>query len=425
MPFYIVAGSFCWAWFLEVTFSHQFGQLYDVGIIFLISIIVLNKKTQLSKFFFYIMALLFAVFFSVGIYTYFITGSFFSGSGLLGITVITFVFIVMLESNKSNNQVFYLINQIAILYTIHVVYILFETIILETSGTNVFIKTFIQTHRILVGQPIRSLLDIGGSGSNGIMVGAQVASQMLVLSMIFFIPIFKFKQTNKYLSNGWMFLLSLILWPFCMTGTSVLMFLLTVFIIALIVPKYMLNKQGVMMKKLFTVLILILGISGYLWDMLLYRIKDQETLNIYLYRFLDPLVLFLKIPLEKQLFGANYITYIHQQYAGDFAFAVLVVVSGLVLSIFVCIIFIAIILRTIYMVRKCRNIVSPHLLPWLTLAFSSALGMSGWWISLAHYGVALESGGRHFFALTVAVTVVCLFRIKPIISSSTVFYRQI
>ena len=89
----------------------------------------------------------------------------------------------MLESNKSNNQVFYLINQIAILYTIHVVYILFETIILETSGTNVFFKTFIKGHRTLVGQPIRNLLDINGTGSNGIMVGAQVASQMLVLSM--------------------------------------------------------------------------------------------------------------------------------------------------------------------------------------------------------------------------------------------------
>ena len=47
---------------------------------------------------------------------------------------------------------------------------------------------------------------------------------------------------------------------------------------------------------------------------------------------------------------------------------------------------------------------------WLSLAIAGSISLIGWFVSMFHYTVATEPGGKHLFALIIATVVVSIIR---------------
>jgi hypothetical protein len=404
IPFYVTLFSFVYAFLLEVFDYRGLGSIIDIIIIIFFGIIFLKNKLYLSKHFIYLSLPILIIFTIIVILNYFDGRQLSSGSGFVGLPVITLIFIIMLQQDKSNNQVVYLSRAIALLYATHVIYILFESLLLESLGYQL-LKTIIINYR-----PI--------GGANGIMVGPQVASQMLVLSMFYFLPIFRFNMFNsKYISSGKLFMISLLLWPFCMTGTSVLMLVTMLTFIILTVQNNISNNKVIRYRLILVVLLVISFFTGVLENIVFYRIDTAERLIYYLEQFLSPLKVYLSSSIEEQIIGIDPSKregLARTPWSGDFGLGAILIVSGAIIFFTSLIAYLLIIARTFFVVFKYRNNFSRELIPWLTLAFSGAIGMIGWLVSLAHYTVATEVGGKQFVAFIIASTVVSLLKITSI-----------
>jgi len=339
-----------------------------------------------------------------------------SGSGITGLFVVTFIYVCFLDHDKSPLQVYLLGRQISILYAIHIIYIFFETIVLQTHGYG-FMKTMIPEYRNLQGQPIYQLLGLSPTGgANGLMVGAQVASQLLALSIIWFAPIYKIKLNSiKFFPRTSIWMLSLLIYPFCMTGTSLVMLLGMILIIVFLYQKNI-TKRGFVFIKILVAVVLAIGVfTGQLFDFLLYRLGSnvgEDLTSFYMVIFLDPVYAFIDLPLESKLFGMQN-NNANLNYT-DFGFAAIIWKGGLLLGIISIATFFVIITRALIIFKNRIKDECALSFAWLTLAVSNAVISIGWFLSLSHYTVATETGGKQLFAFSIAVIVLSLMRIDSI-----------
>ena len=98
----------------------------------------------------------------------------------------------------------------------------------------------------------------------------------------------------------------------------------------------------------------------------------------------------------------------------DFGLAAIVWKGGLLLSVAAICTFFVIITRTLLVFKYRIKEDCSLALAWSTLAMSSAVISIGWFVSLVHYTVAVENGGKQLFAFSIAVTVLSLMRIDSI-----------
>ena len=146
--------------------------------------------------------------------------------------------------------------------------------------------------------------------------------------------------------------------------------------------------------------------------------------------FLSPINVFLSLPLEMQLFGmkdgflSNCVCTALKcdrvcRWHSDFGLGIILLKSGAILFFTTLTVYLLIIARAFIVVYKSRKNYSKELIPWLTLAFSGAIGMIGWLVSLSHYTIVTEVGGKQFLAFIIASTTVSLLRIKSIKDSNS------
>jgi len=337
------------------------------------------------------------------------------GSGIIGITILTIIFVTFLNSYKSSGQIYLLEKQISIIFAFHIIYILIETLILISGGFD-FLKLVIPSYRNLTGQPIYPLFGMGyPGGANGWQVGPQVASQILALSIIWFAPIYKKRLvTVRLMPNSFLWMLSLVLYPFCMSGTSLLM--LFVMVCVLFVFPKKIFRAGFLPFKLSMILIIIFSVfTGSFMDIMAYRLYTSERYDYYFDIFLSPVISYLDLPLEKALFGMQQKYSVHnssERIFTDFGMGAIVWIGGGLLALFPILTFVVIHMRVFFVSLSRRYNGSSDAILWLTLATASATSAIGWLVSLAHYTVAVETGGKQFFAFMIATTVVCLFRLN-------------
>lgn len=414
IAFYLVFIATIIAGVAELSGNSELNHIPDIVVLIVFFLLFMSGKVSIPTrvaFFSLPILIIIAV---VILYNIYFGRPLLGGSGIIGLIIISIIFVCILNSDNSPEQVYSLERQISILFAIHIVYILFETIFLMTYGYD-FMKLYISKYRNLTGQPIYELLGLSSpGGANGIMVGPQVASQMLALSIIWFAPIYKKAfPPIRYLPRKYLWILSIVLYPFCMTGTSLIMLTVLSLMILFIYPKS-LTRMGFSYIKLSLIILLLLGVlTGGIWDLLLYRITRLEGTDleeIYLYTFMDPVIAFIQLPMESKLFGMqdDFSLLRHT----DFGLAAMIWKGGLLLTMVGILSFIAILIRGYVILRSKIVIRHPIVYKWCILTAASAISSIGWFVSLGHYTVAVEPGGKHFFAFMIAATVVSLMRLN-------------
>ena len=175
-------------------------------------------------------------------------------------------------------------------------------------------------------------------------------------------------------------------------------------------------RAGFLPFKLSMILIIIFSVfTGSFMDIMAYRLYTSERYDYYFDIFLSPVISYLDLPLEKALFGMQQKYSVHnssERIFTDFGMGAIVWIGGGLLALFPILTFVVIHMRVFFVSLSRRYNGSSDAILWLTLATASATSAIGWLVSLAHYTVAVETGGKQFFAFMIATTVVCLFRLN-------------
>lgn len=410
IPYMIVLFSFLISWFAEISQNTSLNSLPDVLAILIFIFLFVSGRINLPyKVILYAIPII--IIFSVLIYYNIYLGrALTGGSGFFAITVLTLIFYCMLYNSDLPGQVNVIARQISTLYLIHIVYIAIEMVVLITHDYE-YMKSIFPAYRNLKGQPIYSFLGMESPGSaNGIMVGAQVASQMLALSLIWFVPVYSYNIFKlKNISNYFIWFFTAVLFLMCMTGTSVVMLFVMLVCLLFFIPAKIVNPW---FRNIRPILIVVLFLSSFygLKEVILYRVPTTDLYEFYIKVFFQPIVTFVNLPIEKILFGMQS-DYSLAEYT-DFGMGAIVWSSGVLVAFVVLLSFFSLLVWAVVSINRKRMNRSNYYFRCITLAGACLIGSIAWFVSLFHYTVATETGGKQMFAFVIAATLYSVMKMR-------------
>jgi hypothetical protein len=393
------------AWYAELEDMSYLNSYSSYLVIFTGLIIVLIGRWKLPMPIAVIILTMMGIIGSIVVFNI-LTGRSATGSGgLYGLIATTIIMTLIYSESRCKVTEKPLLDSINFVYSIHLIYILIETVIILT-GNIYFLQDLIPVYRILPGQPIYLMLGISSPGSpNGMYVGAQVASQMLALNIAWHMPVFRYPTRLSHNQTvPWQFYLSLILFQFSMTNTALLMLVAMSLAKIYLFPIGLYKPWVIKYRNFICIGVLLLLICYDKFDLLFYRFTNIKAVQIYNDAFLDPINVIFQLPLYNKLFGMQADKYL-LNYA-DFGWAVLALNNGLIVTFSVVLFIFFVLLMSIYKLYRTCNVIDDNFKGISYVLANSIVQIIGWSISLSHYYVAIEHGGKEIFSMIIAITIV-------------------
>tara|TARA_Y100000739_G_C20609700_1_gene467798 strand:- start:1387 stop:2697 length:1311 start_codon:yes stop_codon:yes gene_type:complete len=419
IPFIFVFASLFFPIISAYTQSLFISYLIDISI-FLIFIyfLIFVKNFNLKRN--YIILILSPILF----HTLFMSmlGKTIANKSIIGLLILTYIFFIFLIKGDPNNQAKNIFKQIQYIYIFLIGGLLLEALLRITgfgdmlfypistlNATNQSIKLYKFYNAAYLFQYL-GFKDM--TGLNSILLGSQIASQIIANGIIIFSPIY-LKAKEKLISDkNFLFFASLIFYPFVATLTSNLILVLIFFVVLFILPNSKLNNY---LSQIKTFLITIISFP-FLSSLILFRISSQSDFTSYYKTFIAPVDEFLKLDLFSKLFGVGLTELQYVDTSGDFGLGILIINIGLLPVSFLLISFLFLFKKTIFNINLAKN-QSIQNNPWVYLASVNILCATSWVISLVHYTPAIELGGRQIFAFHLAIAWLSLYRLKKITSN--------
>lgn len=333
--------------------------------------------------------------------------------GLVALFVLTFIFSKLMDAGLQKQSAAAIASHIGLIYMIHIVFILIELIVCMSGYTDILVAIAGHATDVAKYKDYNSamLLHYIGfddlSGMNSLLLGSQSASQLVLFTFFVFAPLYKgYPLTRGGLPSRFWAIIALVLFPFVASMTAVLIFVIFIIFMIYVLPNSTLNRSAMWTITPFIVTVF----GGTLLTLLAFRIRQEGDWVTYMDAFMASPLRFLELPLIDQIMGFGSNMAASNIGTGDFGIGMITFQAGfyLVGLAFACLIWI------IYAVVRAirRNRVSGSIpSPWATLAGINVACAIGWAASLVHYTPAVELGGRHLFALHLAVCLVSLWRL--------------
>ena len=175
-----------------------------------------------------------------------------------------------------------------------------------------------------------------------------------------------------------------------------------------ILPNTILNRRSIWI----ILPLLAVAFSSVLFPLVTYRIQTPADLEAYRIAFTGAPLRFLELPLLDQIMGHGANTG-NLHIIPDFGLGMVTYAAGFFLVGLALICLTQVILRVCRVIRRDSS-TGFSSSPWTTLAGINIVLSIGWAISLVHYTPALELGGKHLFAMHLAVCLVALKRMVKI-----------
>ena len=334
-----------------------------------------------------------------------INGEGVGNSAVVSIVMMSVIFFVFFDYGYSHGDEKTIIKNIGIIYSIHILFILIEIILIQTETTNILsffsggkYKADVINNYTLVPQSLFNQ--------------SQAASQMCVFSITWYFLLYLSKKKlniNFNMVSVFTFVSSVAVLSFYYTTTSLFIFIMMMFLIIYLIP--------FAKKRLFRFLFLFIVFSFFnvIFQTLSYKINTDLYFHAehYITAFTDPIYVFMMQPLSVQLWGSGGVgslKALNLKHA-DFGLGVVVLQAGIVITSIALFWLLAIIGRMFLCVYK-RKFSNDFNLLWLWLGTSNALISLGFLVSLIHYTVVLQMGGRTLFALHIALTIFSFYQLK-------------
>ncbi len=334
-------------------------------------------------------------------------------AGLVSLFVLTFVFSkLLLDQGKAEHSAGAITRQISLIYIFHVVFILAELLFRLAGYTDILVAiaghaTEVTKYKTYNSATFLYYLGIEGiSGMNSLLLGSQSASQLVMIAAFWFAPFYKGSSPlDNGLSRRVWFIVAVVLFPFVASMTAMVLLVIWMFFMIYVLPNSMLNRPLLWISAPLVTAIF----SGALLQLFAFRITDAADVKIYMDAFMAAPLKFLELPLLDQIMGFGRNIREASIAAADFGLGMLTFQSGLYLVGLALICFVLMIHAVCRAIRRDSTTGSPPS-PWATLAGVNIVCAIGWAASLIHYTPAIELGGRHLFAMHLAICLVSLKR---------------
>ncbi|MEW6165078.1 MAG: hypothetical protein AB1642_08465 [Pseudomonadota bacterium] len=338
--------------------------------------------------------------------------------GLVSLLVLAFIFNKLMEQESSPRWANAIARQIGIVYIIHVIFILGELIFRLAGYTDILVAIAgqvpdqipeVKKYKTYNSAMFLNYLGVENiSGMNSLLLGSQSASQLVLLAAFYFFPWYKGRHLMQDgLSHGKWFLLSIALFPFVASMTAMVILVVLLFFLIYFLPNSGLNKP--ILRIATPLLLLIFGAE--ILSVVAFRISKAAHVDIYMNAFMASPNAFLELSLLDQLMGFGSNLRNADVAAADFGFGMLLYQVGILLLGFI----LASFALLIYSVRINISRHAAAELPWsqwTTIAAINIVCAIGWAVSLIHYTPAVELGGRHIFAMHLAVCLIALKKMR-------------
>lgn len=415
-PFYVVLLASALPWVAAVANSKLVTYLPDAlaGVAYALFAGFHPERAFRIRPFFAVVLLLVVFHVIFGVFS----GRGIGSAGMASLFILTFVFSKLLDNERMNNSASehlatVITRQIGLIYIVHTLFILAELLVRLGGYTDVLVDIAghaTEVTKYKTGNSANFLNYIGISdisGMNSMLLGSQSASQLVLFTAFWFAPMYMDRSLlrTEYLSKRW-FLLAVILFPFVTSMTAMALLALLVLFMVYVLPNSVLNRPVFWVS----VPLLALVFSQELVSLFAYRIQNERDIEIYLTDFMDAPLRFMDLPLTDKIMGFR--SHIREAplHATDFGLATLVYQAGAFLIGLALLCLVLIVSIGCYEIRRSNSAVFPED-PWAVVAALNVVCAIGWAASLVHYTPALELGGRHLFAMHLAV---CLVSIRAL-----------
>lgn len=409
LAFYLVCAAAFLPWLSAVTGATAITHGFDAVVVLASgAVLAFNREAKLK---FGLPAHLF--FLSWGFYYLFILalGKQIASIGLLSVVVLTFSFAVLLNIESVTGGA--LLRQLRSIYVLHIAFIVIESLAIFGGYGDIFVNLggdqYRQSGAALAGH-------IGVEVEfvpNSLFVQLQATAHLVMTSFLF--AYLQLARSNQ-LRISLLLLFLLALFFLVINNTTFVIFAVLLCAIWLIRAK--------VTQKLITILIALVAVSAYFYDVIIsilfYKFYSGylgstgffvEYFDFYLQEFSDPVVRFQRLGLLEQLFGTGRLQPGREVLASaDFGIGALLVTSGAYLILLLTIASSMILVRGVNVYRRFRE--TPGFDIWAGVLLFNVIASLAWVLSMAHYTIALQDGGRHLFAFNLAIVVTAVARLR-------------
>jgi len=396
---------------------HRIILLITIGM-FSIYFMQSNKKMIFSKtIFFYIIFLFFLIvydqIFSRGLF-------YFSYSHII---IYVFIFYHCFLFDEKINFGTVIIRQISFIYLLIITFMVLELFFHLTGNAHILIETFSEgpyesTIHFYVEYHNRfsELVGLNIGALNSMILGNQIASQLMICAMIWFFPLYNIPGSSSVAKKSplWFFL-AFLLFIISPTMTANVLFIISISIYIFILPISKINNiKSKIIFTLFLSLVTIMGLK-YLFPIFydgsikVINNLNQETttLGYYIYGFSYPFFVFIEMPFWDQIFGR-----VNHGWA-EFGYIKLLIGNG---ALWVFSLTFAIISIVYSAFKLLKNNMSSFITlsekKWIWIAQVNAFICIIYFLSLIHYITIFRLGVLQLFSFHIAITMYAIKKYK-------------
>ena len=342
--------------------------------------------------------------------------------------IIIFFHIYFLKQNEISAKM--LFDQSDMIFKIIIFFLLIESTFLVTGNFNFLQELFPATGRSSVVEGFRSYhnrfaeyYNLGFPGLNSLITGNQVASNLALLSMVWFAPLYK--HIHRNISRNIWFILSTLLLLFSPTMSAVGLLLIAMFILFFILSISNIRKLHVIIPMI--IIIFLVGSWSIKFIILpLFTLlpgdhigtPGAEILGIdwYWVGLTSPITNYLSMPLMDMLFGAQSVDYASRYFFNEIGIIRFAMIVGLPLittvAVLVSITFIKSISLT-KLINERKNILLnqlPEYQLYLFLSQVNILIVILWLCSTLHYLIIFRLGVVQLIAFQFTISAFSLYK---------------
>ena len=341
---------------------------------------------------------------------------------VIGIIISSLIYLTFISKSDKENQSQIFIKQIKKIYIFLIGALLLEMVLMLFGFKNMLFYPIsagnVETDMIKAYKLYNSAFlfqYLGFSymvGLNSILMGSQVASQIVANSLIIFSPVY-YRFKNNLLNNEYIFFfICLIFYPFVATLTSNLILITILFTLFFILSTSKFNNISARLKGGLSLLILS-PLSPLLW----FRITNVSDFESYYSSWIQPILFFNQLNFYEKLFGIDFSKIVDLDISADFGFGIMLLNFGLIPFIYLLSLVFVLLLKTFNSLKQINQLDIKND-PWVHLASINILCLLSWFLSIIHYSQAFELGGRHIFSFHIALALISLKKLNESISNN-------
>lgn len=337
-----------------------------------------------------------------------VSGGGIGGSPVVSLVLVTSIFFVFLKMTRVESLEVELIRQVSTLYGIHVAFVLFEILLLNTGTSAILSMLSNGTYK-------PKIADFYTPMPQGIYKDNQAASQACIFAIGWFMLLFfaRARLDIRFRRAYWFCILGAVVAFAAYPTTTMLAIGLVLYVLAIYLLPFLKNnfvRIGSAVAGAISVELILVELTRKFNPEIFAHSEE------YYRGFFGPIETFLNLPAYSRIMGVGNIESLAEAGVADADFGLLIYILriGVLPAIIAAGALVLITCRMLQVSYKRSFNQDPANFRWLWLGCANALLAIGNLLSIGHYTVSLQAGGRTLFSFHIALVLLCLHKLSQV-----------